>query len=77
MVSERSPRGTVFIPFHFVEAAANLLTLDRLDPRAQIPDFKVCAVRLAKAEPPPRRDPEADRPLTSRAALKDQAALGH
>jgi len=77
MVSGRSPRGTVFIPFHFVEAAANLLTLDRLDPRAKIPDFKVCAVRLTKAEPPLGRDPESDRPLTSRGAIKDQAALIH
>ena len=77
MVSGRSPRGTVFIPFHFVEAAANLLTLDRLDPRAKIPDFKVCAVRLMKAEPPPGRDPESDRPLTERGAIKDQAALIH
>lgn len=77
MVTGRSPQGTVFIPFHFAEAAANLLTLDRLDPRAKIPDFKVCAVRVTKAEPPLGRDPESDRPLTARGAIKDQAALVH
>ena len=33
LLSERSPQGVVFIPFHFVEAAANILTLDRVDPQ--------------------------------------------
>jgi formate dehydrogenase alpha subunit len=77
LVSERSPRGVVFVPFHFVEAAANVLTNDRLDPRAKIPDFKVCAVRLTAIQPPEGRDPETDRPLTARGAIKDQAALVH
>ncbi|HET7011293.1 MAG TPA: formate dehydrogenase subunit alpha [Anaerolineales bacterium] len=77
MVTGRSPEGTVFIPFHFVEAAANLLTLDRLDPRAKIPDFKVCAVRLSKIEAPAGRDPDSDQPLDERGAIKDQAALVH
>jgi formate dehydrogenase alpha subunit len=58
LVSERSPRGTVFLPFHFVEAAANLLTADRIDPRAKIPDYKVCAVRLQKIEPPAQGEKE-------------------
>ncbi len=35
MVTGRSPAGTVFLPFHFVEAAANLLTLDKIYPRAK------------------------------------------
>jgi len=39
-------RGTVFIPFHFREAAANVLTNDALDPFGKIPEFKFCAVRL-------------------------------
>jgi anaerobic selenocysteine-containing dehydrogenase len=34
--------------FHFKEAAANLLTLDALDPVAKIPEFKVCAVKIKK-----------------------------
>ncbi len=42
--------GCVFIPFHFREAAANVLTVDALDPHGKIPEFKFCAVRL---EQPP------------------------
>ncbi len=49
-VTERSPIGTIFLPFHFVEAAANLLTLDALDPTAKIPDFKNTAVAVSLAE---------------------------
>ncbi|MEM3207281.1 MAG: formate dehydrogenase subunit alpha, partial [Halobacteria archaeon] len=46
--------GTVFLPFHYREAAANLLTIDALDPHAKIPEFKFCAVRV---EPERRRRP--------------------
>jgi formate dehydrogenase alpha subunit len=42
-------RGTVFMPFHFAEAAANVLTHAALDPVAKIPEFKVCAVALEAA----------------------------
>jgi formate dehydrogenase alpha subunit len=77
LVSERSPRGLVFIPFHFVEAAANILTLDRVDERAKIPDYKICAVQLAKVEAPLDRDPATDQPLSQRGAIKDQADLIH
>ncbi len=45
-VTERVPEGTVFVPFHFGEAAANLLTNPALDPRSKIPELKVCAVRI-------------------------------
>jgi anaerobic selenocysteine-containing dehydrogenase len=45
-ITERSPVGMVFIPFHFAEAAANELTQDARDPRAKIPDYKVCAVAV-------------------------------
>ncbi|MHC4223301.1 MAG: formate dehydrogenase subunit alpha [Planctomycetota bacterium] len=38
--------GSVFIPFHFREAAANVLTTDKLDPYGKIPEFKFCAVRV-------------------------------
>jgi formate dehydrogenase major subunit len=38
--------GTIFIPFHFREAAANLLTNDALDPYGKIPEFKFSAVRI-------------------------------
>ena len=50
--SARVTPGSVFIPFHFAEAAANLLTIDALDPHAKIPEFKVCAVRLEKPDRP-------------------------
>ena len=40
------PEGIVFIPFHFREAAANLLTVNAVDPNAKIPEFKVCAAAL-------------------------------
>ncbi|MBL0150083.1 MAG: formate dehydrogenase subunit alpha [Ideonella sp.] len=41
-----TPPGAVFIPFAFVEAAANLLTNAALDPFGKIPEFKYCAVRV-------------------------------
>ena len=47
--SHRSHPGSVFIPFHFREAAANVLTIDELDPFGKIPEFKFCAVALEKA----------------------------
>jgi formate dehydrogenase alpha subunit len=37
--------GVVFLPFHYAEAAANLLTNAAIDPVAKIPEFKVCSVR--------------------------------
>ncbi len=48
-VTQRATVGVVFIPMHFVEAAANLLTLDTLDPLAKIPEYKACAVRVVPA----------------------------
>jgi formate dehydrogenase major subunit len=41
-----TPAGAVFIPFAYVEAAANLLTNAALDPFGKIPEFKYCAVRI-------------------------------
>jgi formate dehydrogenase major subunit len=41
-----TPRGSVFIPFCYYEAAANLLTNPVLDPFGKIPEFKYCAVRV-------------------------------
>lgn len=46
-VSHREVKGNIFIPFHFREAAANLLTIDEIDPTGKIPEFKFCAVRIA------------------------------
>ncbi len=44
--TKKCPQGVVFIPFHFKEVAANLLTIDTLDPVAKIPEYKVCAVKI-------------------------------
>lgn len=43
-------RDMVFVPFAYVEAAANILTSERLDPDAKIPEFKLSAVRVEKVE---------------------------
>ena len=46
--SEKVKKGNIFIPFHFAEASANKLTLDKLDPVSKIPEYKVCAVKVEK-----------------------------
>jgi len=48
LITDRVKKGSLFIPFHFSEAAANWLTIDALDPIAKIPEFKVCAARIEK-----------------------------
>ena len=45
-ITERVARGQVFVPFHFREAAANLLTNPVLDPYAKMAELKICAVRI-------------------------------
>jgi formate dehydrogenase major subunit len=49
-VSHREAPGNLFIPFHFRGAAANLLTIDEIDPFGKIPEFKFCAVNIAPVE---------------------------
>ena len=49
------PRGTVFIPFAYYEAAANRLTNPALDPDGKIPEFKYCAVKVSKGGKAPRQ----------------------
>ena len=44
---ESSPRGAVFVPFCYYEAAINKLTNAALDPFAKIPEFKYCAIRVS------------------------------
>lgn len=44
---ESSPRGAVFVPFCYYEAAINRLTNSALDPFAKIPEFKYCAIRIS------------------------------
>jgi formate dehydrogenase major subunit len=41
-----TPMGTIFIPFAYHEAAANLMTNPALDPFGKIPEFKYCAVAV-------------------------------
>jgi formate dehydrogenase alpha subunit len=48
-ISDKAVPGTIFIPFHYAQAAANKLTNAALDPISGIPEFKVCAVKLSKA----------------------------
>jgi formate dehydrogenase major subunit len=52
-VSHRETPGSCFIPFHFREAAANLLTIDEIDPVGKIPEFKFCAVQIETTEREP------------------------
>jgi len=47
-ITEMVPTGTIFLPFHFAEGAANALTHNVLDPEAGIPEFKVCGARIRK-----------------------------
>jgi formate dehydrogenase alpha subunit len=58
-VTQRTTVGVVFIPMHFAEAAANLLTIDALDPLAKIPEYKACAVRIVPAGKQELARPEA------------------
>jgi formate dehydrogenase major subunit len=49
------PRGAVFVPFCYYEAAANMLTNPVLDPFGKIPEFKYCAVRVTAGGVMPER----------------------
>jgi formate dehydrogenase major subunit len=59
-------KGTVFMPFCFVEAAANLLTNAALDPQSKTPEYKYCAVCVEPALPSRRRRGDIDWPPHSR-----------
>jgi assimilatory nitrate reductase catalytic subunit len=44
---------TVFVPYHWpLERAANRATVWAMDPISNIPEYKICAVRVSKATPP-------------------------
>lgn len=49
-VTKRVAKGSVFMPFHFAESCANILTNTAHDPICKIPELKVCAVSVVKAE---------------------------
>jgi len=59
-VTDKTTPGVVFIPFHFAEAAANLLTIDALDPQAKIPEYKACSVKIELAGLDELARPEAE-----------------
>ena len=46
-VTDRVPAGMIYASFHFPEALTNALTIAALDPEAKIPEYKVCAVKVA------------------------------
>lgn len=52
---ESSPRGAVFVPFCYYEAAINRVTNDAFDPVAKIPELKYCAVRVTAGGTPPQQ----------------------
>jgi formate dehydrogenase major subunit len=68
-ISGRVARHQVFVPMHYREAAVNLLTNPALDPYAGIPEFKVCAVKLA-----PVRDDDAE-PVATTATHSEPAVI--
>jgi len=47
-ITKRVSKGSIFAPFHFTEARANVLTNPVLDPGSKIPEFKVCAADVRK-----------------------------
>lgn len=49
-ITENIMEGVVFIPFHFYESAVNKLVGKNIDPTVQIPEFKVCAVRIEEVK---------------------------
>jgi len=49
-VTDRIKKGLEFIPFHYREASANLLTNNALDPPCKIAEAKVCAIKIEKIE---------------------------
>ena len=48
-VTDNIAKGWLFMPFHFSESPANMLTNDALDPTAKIPEYKVCAAAVNPA----------------------------
>ncbi len=66
LVSTKAIPGTIFIPFHYYEAAVNKLTIAALDPVAKIPEYKVCAVKLEKLADLPGRKEESPEDLALR-----------
>jgi formate dehydrogenase alpha subunit len=45
-ITDEVPPGLLFIPFHFPNSLANVLTISVLDPKAKCAETKVCAVKM-------------------------------
>jgi len=58
-LTDIAARKTVFMPFHFLESRANILTNPKFDPIAKIPEYKVCAVRIEKMDRPEKSASES------------------
>jgi len=50
LVTDVIDEKTIFVPFHYAEAAANILTNPALDPASKIPEYKVCAVKIERCD---------------------------
>lgn len=48
-ITQRVPEGVLYMPFHFADGAANILTSDAVDSISMTPEYKVCAVKVKKA----------------------------
>jgi formate dehydrogenase major subunit len=57
--------GTIFIPFAYVEAAANVLTNPQLDPIGKIPEYKYCAVKIEPSHGKQHSEVEFSRNVTA------------
>jgi assimilatory nitrate reductase catalytic subunit len=73
LVTETIRRDTVFIPYHWAApVAANILTIDALDPYSKIPEYKVCTCRVDRAD---AVDPVPSPPVVpGRAPYRDETA---
>jgi assimilatory nitrate reductase catalytic subunit len=77
LVTEAIRSDTVFVPYHWASpVAANLLTIDALDPISKIPEFKVCACRIELGEAvdlvaPPPVPPGAEPELADEREIAD------
>ena len=65
---------TVFVPYHWAEpVAANVLTVDALDPISKMPEFKVCACRVERGQ---AVDPVPEPPMPPEAPYRRDRAAG-
>ena len=66
------PAGTIFMPFCYAEAAANILTNSALDPESKIPEYKYAAVKIERAGAGDGRTSRSFSTTTSNASAETQ-----